>query len=173
MCCSRPVRLPPCQGLRCLAGARWCRSPALKAPVPLSCQRHTHLQQQRPWVCRCAPCPPAQQRVPGGKPRELTSLRSGHWRAVGVDMATVDCAGVYVALGVEGELTLHNVLLRGIAPASAARVNTRTQFQLSHCDLWPSFVVLPGAQARPNPQDCLDPQAGSLKVVPGSAAGDS
>lgn len=64
-------------------------------------------------------------------------------------MATLDCAGGYDALGVEGELTLRNVLLRGVAPASAARVNSRTQFQLSHCGMWPSFVVLPGAQARP------------------------
>lgn len=64
-------------------------------------------------------------------------------------MAIIDCAYAYDVLGVEGQLTLRNLLLRGIAPASAARVNTRTQFQLDHCDLWPSFVVVPGAQARP------------------------
>ncbi|KAK9838332.1 hypothetical protein WJX81_005126 [Elliptochloris bilobata] len=66
--------------------------------------------------------------------------------SVGADVAAIDCAGAYDALCVEGELTLRNLLLRGIAPRSAARINTRAQFQLEHCNLWPSFVVMPGAQ---------------------------
>lgn len=94
----------------------------------------------------------------------LSRLRFGLAYAVGVGMATVDCAGAYDALSIEGDLTLRNMLLRGIAPASAARVNTRTQFQLSHCDLWPSFVVVPGAQARPTRS------TGSLNLVLVSAA---
>ena len=96
-------------------------------------------------------------------------VRQGHWCAVGPEMATVDCAGAYNALGVEGELTLRNVLLRGIAPSSEARINTRTQLQLSHCDLWPSFVVMPGAQARPPRSPHWAPQAVVWCAHPGSA----
>ena len=123
---------------------------------------------------------PSSAAEPGGLPQRLGSFRAAARPrrqteaftalapeiralgcAVGVDMAAIDCAGAFDALCVQGELTLRNMLLRGIAPASAARVDTRTQFQLTHCDLWPSFVIVPGAQARPSGSPYPAPQAGA------------
>ena len=65
-------------------------------------------------------------------------------------MAAIDCGGMTGALAVEGELSLRNMLLRGSALRSTARTNTRAQFRLIECPLWPSFVIMPGARVCPS-----------------------